>query len=105
MASQQEIADFLKRAQTKLNETSAGVFFQRNNARLLPSFDRGSEDSDEKNSKEGTNRIIITAMNSERDRLLPKSYRSHFFHHKNLSWEKRLAVVPFVKSGKSLQLC
>jgi hypothetical protein len=49
------VADFLRRAETKLTEASSGFFFRTNNARLLPSFDRGSDDdADEESSKEGT---------------------------------------------------
>lgn len=47
------VADFLRRAQTKLNEASTGIFFGANNPRLLPSFDRGSDDdADAKNSQD-----------------------------------------------------
>jgi hypothetical protein len=58
LEEQLQIADFLSRAQTKLNEASAGIFFRTNNPRLLPSFDRGSyDDADAKNSQEGTEHI------------------------------------------------
>lgn len=67
IGSQQEVADFLKRAQAKLNEASGGIFFRTNNARLLPSFDRGSgddKDADQKDSREGKD-ILFAAMNPE----------------------------------------
>jgi hypothetical protein len=62
IGSQQEVVDFLQRAQAKLSEASGGFFFRTNNARLLPSFDRGSgddDDADQKDSKEGKDHIGI----------------------------------------------
>ncbi len=62
-AEQLQVADFLKRAEEKLNEASAGIFFQTNNARLLPSFDRGSDDdANKKNSQEGTEHLIAAKV-------------------------------------------
>lgn len=50
---QLEVAAFLSRAQAKLKEASVGLFFQTNNARLLPSFDRGNDDdADEETNNE-----------------------------------------------------
>jgi hypothetical protein len=60
---QLQVADFLRRAQTKLNEASAGIFFATNNPRLLPSFDRGSDDdADAENCQEGTKHIITATI-------------------------------------------
>ncbi len=37
--------DFLTRAKLKLKESSSGQFFKVNDAKLLPSFDRGGDES------------------------------------------------------------
>ena len=40
--------DFKQRAEEKLSTAVSGTFFKSNNARLLPSFDRGETDNDGK---------------------------------------------------------
>jgi hypothetical protein len=57
--TQLEVADFVRKAEEKLTEASAGKFFLTNDARLLPSFDRGNDDNaDEENSTaEGTEHV------------------------------------------------
>jgi len=37
--------EFITRAKLKLNESSSGQFFKTNDAKLLPSFDRGGDES------------------------------------------------------------
>mmetsp|Transcript_16819 Transcript_16819/g.35141 ORF Transcript_16819/g.35141 Transcript_16819/m.35141 type:complete len:367 (-) Transcript_16819:399-1499(-) len=39
--------EFITRAKLKLNESSSGQFFKTNDAKLLPSFDRGGDESNE----------------------------------------------------------
>ena len=40
--------DFKQRAEEKRSTAVSGTFFKSNNARLLPSFDRGETDNDGK---------------------------------------------------------